>query len=118
MQLYKEYRPTMWDSCGLALEDKQSWLVLTQVGQNRDSGLIEQSNFSAALERLGGESDTVEVHRFGHWACGWFELILINPADGKTLSIAEEIEASLENYPVLNDDDLSSKEMNEYFRCW
>src|SRR5262245_4928699 len=78
LQKYADYRPTGFDRRGLNLPDQQQWL-LAPCSRNRDSSLLEQSNFDVCLKALGGESETVEVHRFGHWGCGWFELILVAP---------------------------------------
>lgn len=91
--------------------ERADWVV--SVGRNRDSDTLAESNFSVALERLGGESKNVEVCRFGHWACGWFELIMINPKSLKHVKIALEIHESLERYPVLDEFDYFDRE-NEY----
>lgn len=116
---YKEFRPSAHDSAGLGLPDRQKWLVLP-CGRNRDSGCLDESNFAVALEHLGGESDDVEVHRFGHWACGWFEVILVNP-DSMARITANVLEERLEDYPVLDEDDLSEREQtaaNETWQCY
>jgi hypothetical protein len=117
MQTYREYRPTQFDTPGLALEDQQEWLVLPVI-QTRDSEPLEQSNFAKALEMMDGESDTVEVHRFGHWGPGWFEIIIVNPADTARVAIAEDIESSLADYPVLDESDFSAREWEEYQNSW
>jgi hypothetical protein len=82
------------------------WLcVLTR---SRDSDLLTESNFETALEMLGGEGDNVEIHRFGHWACGWWEALTVknNTPQAK---IAEEIEDEIESYPVLDEEDFSRR---------
>jgi hypothetical protein len=117
MQTYGKFQPTAFDPRGLALDDQQHWLVLP-VGQNRDSGPLDQSNFAQALEALGGESEDVEVHNFGHWACGWFEIIIVNPSNLKLVAIAEDIERALMDYPVLNDEDLSQREWEDFCESW
>jgi hypothetical protein len=89
MQTYSQYRPTGFDSRGLGLPDRQDWLVLPVI-QTRDSGPLEQSNFASALKAVGGESETVEVHRFGHWGPGWFEIIIVAPGS-EAARIGEEI---------------------------
>jgi hypothetical protein len=53
---------------------------------------------------MGGESSNVQVHRFGHWACGWFELILINPVNKDIVKKAEDIMSALSDYPVVDED--------------
>lgn len=100
-----------------AVEDKNNWL-LVPVERNRDSGPLEESNFEAALEILGGESETVEVHLFNHWACGHFSVIIAHPS---RLKDVEDIARALEDYPVLDDEDLSEREseaMDEDWRNW
>lgn len=97
--VYAQFQPTGFDAQGLALPDRHDWLVVP-VGRNRESGLLDQCNFEKALELLGGESDTVEVHRFGHWACDWYEIILAHP---DKMADVEEIENALSEYPVLDD---------------
>jgi hypothetical protein len=116
MKRYRDFQPTGFDPKGLALYDQQDWYVVPNCGRNRDSG-PEESNFFVALKMLGGESETVEVHRFGHWACGWFEIIIVNP-DSPQAAIAEDIERCLAEYPLLDDDDFSEREWNEASEYW
>lgn len=116
MQKYSEFRPTLFDS-HLFLEGKEELLVVP-VAHNRDSESLGESNFAVALEMLGGESETVEVCRFGHWANGWFEIILIDPTHSSTLQVAKEIESKLKDYPVLDEDDFSEREQEAAQEVW
>lgn len=116
MKAYREFRPTGFDPSGLALEDQQDWLVVP-VNRARDSGCVDESNFDAALKILGGEGDDVEVHRFGHWACGWFEIIIVRP-ESAAAKEACDIEAALDHYPILDDSDLSERETEAADRVW
>ena len=116
MQIYSEFRPTQFDCRGLCLPDRQSWLV-APVMRTRDSGPLDQSNFESALKALGGESDTVEIHRFGHWGTGWFEIIIVDPTSPQAKT-AEDLESALSDYPVLDDQDLSSREWDDYIDSW
>jgi len=84
------------------------------VGMTRDSDLLSISNFECALERLGGESPTVEVLSMGHWACGWIKLLTVNPQDRKALIEAYTIKRELDEYPVLDDDDFSEREYEAF----
>lgn len=115
MQTYAEYAPTSFDAKGLALPDQGAWLVV--IGRNRDSNHLDESNFDTALQALGGESDDVEVHRFGHWACGWLEVIIVRP-DTTASAVAARLEERLESYLVLNEDDWSSREQDAYNEAW
>jgi hypothetical protein len=116
MQTYSEYRPTPHDCRGLGLPDRQNWLICP-VSRTRDSGPLDQSNFASALKMLGGESDTVEVRRFGYWGPGWFEIIIVAPGS-EAARIGEEIEASLADYPILDEDDFSRREYEDYVETW
>jgi hypothetical protein len=117
MNTYSKFRPTGFDSAGAFLPDRQSWLV-APCDRNRDSEALTRSNFKCCLKALGGESNTVEVHRFGHWGAGWFELILIDPKDIERVKEAESMEAALSDYPVLDDMDFSQEETEEAERVW
>jgi hypothetical protein len=119
MQLLSEIvkAPTAWDSSANYMGQSEFPGLVGWLTQNRDSEALERSNFECALEALGGESETVEVHRFGHWACGWWEIIafkLNSPAH----EIALKIQDDLDQYPVVNEDHYSEKEWNEESEYW
>ena len=115
---YREWAPTGFDPKGLNGDDNgvSDYIVLPVI-RTRDSGPFEESNFHAALKMLGGESDEVQVHRFGHWGPGWFEIILVDPESDK-IETAGEIVCSLEDYPLLDEDDFSEREYDEAFEVW
>ena len=118
MAKYKDFAPTCFDQQGYMLDDRQEWYVLP-VGRNRDSGILSESNFEAATKILGGERDNImEIHRFGHWGPGWFEIIIVNPKAGKTMKKAMGIEYSLADYPVLDESDYSRREWEEMQETW
>lgn len=88
------------------------------LGRNRDSDLLTESNFECALHELGGESDTVKVIRERHWAVGWIEWIAIHESDNKALERAREMIDSLNDYPVLNEDDFTQREWDAAQEYW
>jgi len=89
--------------------DMSDWL--RGPSQGRDSDVLTQSNFVSALEALGGEVEgSVEVHRFGCWAGGWFEQIFVLATDLKAVEKLKSIHEALEKYPVLDEDDFYSRE--------
>jgi len=121
MKTYSEFRPSQFDTKGLGLEDRQDWLVAS-VAQNRDSDVLTRCNFAVARDMLitasGDDESDVEVHRFGHWANGWFEIILVRPGSAAA-GAAEEIEAALADYPVLDENkfsDMCQEEANEIWK--
>jgi hypothetical protein len=87
-------------------------------GQSRDSDCLEQSNFATALAELGGESETVIVVCENHWAVGWVEWIAIHESDDKALAIADSLVKRTNNYPVLDEEDLSQREQDEADKTW
>lgn len=113
MSTYSEFKPTVFDN-HIEIEDRENWLV-APVSQTRDSSTFDKCNFQAALEMLGGESDTVEVHRFGHWGPGWFEIIIVDPSREDDV---DGIHHALANYPVLDDSKLSEMETEDEDEAW
>lgn len=93
-------------------ETWEGWAV-APVGRSRDSDTVEKSNFRVALQRLthgNDDGETVVVVRESHWAVGWIEWIAIDPRDRDAMMEAETIATELEDYPVLDEDDVSELE--------
>ena len=118
MQTLTQHKPTPFDHSAASFFDygdpRRDWLVLP-VSITRDTGAFQKSNFIAALKHMGGESETVEVHRFGHWGPGWYEIIIADP------SRAPEVEAlykALEDYPLLDEDDYSDRSYSQQCETW
>jgi hypothetical protein len=88
------------------------------LGQSRDSDALERSNFACMLAALGGESDTVIVVREHHWAVGWVEWIAIHADDSAALKIADDIQARLADYPVINEEHWSELEQEDANETW
>ena len=117
----REWAPSQWDaplSTFSALADKQDWLVAPTL-RARDSEALPRSNFNVALcwlrkaeEALGSTEGEgmVELHRFHHWGCGWYEVLLVHP---KLKAEGERIEAKLENYPILDEMNLAQLEAED-----
>lgn len=116
MITYSDFQPTAFDPRGRFLEEQQDWLVLP-CGRNRDSNALSKSNFRTALLMLGGEGENVEVHLFNHWACGWFEIIIVKP-ESKAALIAQDIETKLNAYPILNEEDYSNLQYKTASDFW
>ena len=118
METLSKYKtePNFYMSSGMEdeLADKWDWIILP-TARNRDSDLLSESNFTVALQMLSGEGDKVEVHRFGHWACGYYEIIAVHPDLAR---IAEEIEAALDGYPILDDEHFSELEHETAYGDW
>lgn len=103
LKTYREWSPTAFDARGLALAERQDWLVCP-VMKTRDSDALERSNFDAFERIIAAQSgtDDHETHRFGHWGPGWFEIILVRPGSPAHKEAAE-LACALASYPVLDD---------------
>ena len=88
------------------------------LSQSRDSDALTRSNFECGLNALGGESDTVQVVREGHWAVGWVEWIAIHESDTESLQRADEMLCALSDYPVLDESHFSELEHSEAESQW
>ena len=98
------------------------YAVLTRT---RDSRILEQSNFDAALYRLRDAAtkadapSSVDIHRCSHWGCGWLETIVVAPdAPAPVIAEAEAIVEALASYPILDDDDCSQRETEACRELW
>ena len=97
----------------------ESWFeYYVFLSQHRDSDILTQSNFQCALAQLGGESETVFIVRENHCAVGWVEWIAIHGSDTDAIEIANNILELIEGYPVLNDEDFSSREWDAAQDTW
>lgn len=92
--------------------EREHWFVT--LGRSRDSDALEESNFRVLLKRLGGESDTIAIERESHWACGWVETLLVDPADTAKGLIAEAALGALGDYAILDEEDFSHLEYDRF----
>lgn len=117
MKRYKDWSPTQFDVKGLSADSKdpyRDWLVVGVI-KTRDSDALDRSNFDAMTKYLLNEDPERNDHNrasFGHWACGWFEILMVKPGS-KAFIEATKQEARLENYPVLDEFLMSEYEMED-----
>ena len=109
--------PTGFDDLSNYMGETPEDSLLVLLGRNRESDLLSESNWETALKRLGGESETVEIHRFGHWACGWLEYLCVKE-NTKAHELALEMEKAMEGYPVLDEEDWSEREHEAAAKVW
>jgi len=109
--------PTGFDSDANFAGDKPTGYVI--YSRNRDSSILEETNFAAILEDLGGEGDLVRVIRHGHWACGWIEYITVDDTAPDTLlDRCVDIVRALEEYPVYSDNRYSEAQWEAITDHW
>ena len=118
--------PSGFDSISNFMGEIPEPYLLVLLTRNRDSNLLAESNWDNALKLLGGESGEddngdlgpVQIVRHGHWACGWIEYLMIDSRNADVLALAESIEKRLKDYPILNEDDYSSRVLDGAFSYW
>lgn len=106
------------------MSDYAGW-TFGPVGRSRDSDALERSNWDvvtqellALAKNLPDGRQTVEVHRFGHWAVGWVEEIVVCPDDPDALALQASWERNLERYPVADEMHYSDTEYQEHQGFW
>lgn len=123
LRRYKDHKPTQFDH-NIALRGEQAeqdeWFI-APCSRTRDSDSLALSNWNAQMAALdaamlrtyGTHESPVpcdrEVHRFGHWGPGWYEIVLVRPGS-ECHKVAAELACALEGYPVLDDSDFSDRE--------
>jgi hypothetical protein len=94
------------------LGERGDWLILATV--TRDSGALDRSNWqviSGDMDKRFG--DSVAVERSSHWACGWVDYLIIDPADGEAVKAAQGWLDTLASYPVADDEHFMQLEHDE-----
>ncbi len=98
------------------LDDAENWAIVYT--ENRDSGLLDQSNAAAidgAMEPLteADDPDVVAEHHH-HWACGWVDGYSIRVhRDGQITEAFKAYHALAErlaDYPLLDEEEYSNRE--------
>lgn len=117
LEIYKDHTPTAFDRhiCG-----ELDSFYIAPCSQTRDSSTLERVNFETMASRVlaASQHDETEIHRFGHWACGWYEMLLIHPDDIPALVVASELSAALESYSILDEEKLSEAEYEAATEYW
>lgn len=118
MQTYAEYQkqPNYAD---FSTGEFGDWL-LAPCANGGYFGLQSESNWHTQLRRLeetGPEGADWRIIRIGHWVCGEIERVLVRP-DTEADFQCEAMEAELDAYPLLDEDDFSQREQDAYQSHW
>lgn len=84
--------------------DHMSVWYATPFMMTRDADALEESNFTvirADLEHRFAES--VELHHFGHWACGWFDRLYVRADDPLAILAVAAWQEELDVYPIADE---------------
>lgn len=96
------------------------------VTRNRDSSLLELSNWGSQWDALKGLRKDVPgedvsspcIVSENHWAVGWVEWVAIHESNAEALREADEMAAALESYPILDEESHSRAEWEAYANEW
>lgn len=96
------------------------------VSRHRDSDILTESNWKSQWKDLSPlradvDSDDIQSPKIvleSHWAVGWVEWVAIHESNAEALRVADELAASLESYPVLDEESHSRMEWDEYADSW
>ena len=104
------------DSCYFG--DNSQWLVVYTI--RRDSDLLEESNFFCLEDIVKNGSfqlpDYATIERASCSLCGWIDYLIINP-DMIPKELLNKIESTLEDledYPVVNEEDYSMRQYDQF----
>ena len=92
---------------------ERGWRMVPLFTTHRDADTVTVSNHRvmlAMLERLDPEELGHGTMRAGHWAVGWMEHLLVDPARADLVAALESARDALEEYPLLSEDDHSHLE--------
>jgi hypothetical protein len=101
------------DSAYFGDDNLLPWKVVCT--RNKCSDNLVNSNFDVFLQELGGENQDrgVAIIRANHWAAGWVDYLCIKPSHKAKAILCGFLLSSLENYPILDDDDFSMREYED-----
>lgn len=98
------------------------------VTHHRDSDLLTESNWDAQLATLKplhadvpsdpDEDGSPVVIRDGNPFYGWAEWLAIHESNAPALEAADKLAERLERYPVLDEEDNSRREWDDYAEGW
>lgn len=105
---------TGWDLDDCASDHGWAAVGLGPVGQHRDSGALERSNYRVVLADLKAKfGDAVAEASFGHWGVGWVEEIVWDASREDVREHVESWELALSDYPCASEEDFSALEHEE-----
>ena len=131
--LFKDYAPSGWDGklggsgSNVMFWDREranslmNWIVAPVINtRDTSDGSLQKSNWETLkkwLKKNSPEGRGWSIESFGHWACGYYEIIIAKPGT-KAYKIVEKASEKMEDYPALDDFDWSNCEYEAAEECW
>ena len=112
--------PTGFDSASNYAGPDFSHYWQAPVAFTRDSDTLATSNWHVVTDSIlkAAHHEETEIHRMGHWGCGWYEILLIHPSDSAALECADEWACTLSNYPVASESHWSELQWETAAEVW
>ena len=112
--------PTGFDSAANYAGPDMSHYWKAPVAFTRDADSLATSNWDVVTESIlkVAQHDETEIHRMGHWACGWYEILVIHSADTAALQVADQWAATLADYPIADESHWSELQWNTAAEVW
>ena len=118
---YSNWAPTAMDPRGLGCDEYQDWYVApVSVTRDDEAHSFAACNFDAMENLLMALDPEAADHRrfsFNHWACGYFDILLVR-AGSPCYDEAQRIACALADYPIIDDELLSQREHEAVQSAW
>ena len=96
------------------LDHEMDWITSTEIQINRDSDELTESNWQVFIDGLEKtNSEDWRILRFGHFACGWYEIVILRPNSASYDYYIQCLEI-LEDYPILDEDHYSALQYENF----
>lgn len=96
------------------MDDQMDWITSTEIQINRDSDELTESNWQVFIDGLEKtNSEDYRILRFGHFACGWYEIVILKPNSASYDFYVQCLE-TLEDYPILDEDHFSALQYENF----
>lgn len=112
--------PTGFDSAANYAGVDLSQFYQAPVAITRDADTLATSNWEVVTESILKVAchEETEIHRMGHWACGWYDILVIHPSDTAALACADDWACVLAEYPVADYEHHSQLQWEQACDTW
>jgi hypothetical protein len=118
MKLWNQADPACGTRDNYMGKDMREYYVFP-ISHTRDSGLLTNHNFNYCWNQLKKKARAgTGIYLFNHWACGWFELILINKNNSMAILLADDLISDYDNYPLFAENEYQEKEYKYISEQW
>lgn len=107
-------KPSAFDSWDNYMGEKPDTSLYLVLARNRDSSIATNCNWDSAKSMFDDAELDYTITHVGHWLCGWVEYLSVSRNDSEAFKMGEEIDASLSDYPILDEEELCRREHEDF----